>query len=256
MDDQDLLAAAAAATFDLLDDAIAVVTVDADGLYPVALANAALGRMVGQDAAELAGRPLSELYPSAVVAGFTRQVDEALRTGQPIHQQIDHQAPAGRTTLDRSLCPMPSTDGQPPRVAVVLRDVTPLVRVNDTLDEVERVTRTGTWTWEVTSDTVRWSSQLYELFGLTRDRMEPSFAGYLQRVHPDDRADVEAAVQDTFATGRPFEMHHRVVMPDGHDRWLHCTGRRVDGLDGAPVRMSGTARLVDDRDPAAGRPTP
>lgn len=246
----DVRAAGAKAAFDLVDDGMVVVAVDPEAGFPIVDANAAVGRMTGRDAAEVIGQPLAELQPPRVVAGFRRRVDEILRTGRPDRAQFVDESPAGRVTLDVSLCPLPELGDDPPHVLAILRDVTPLLRVSDTLDEVERVTRTGTWTWDLLADEVRWSSQLYAVFGLRRDEMEPSFAGYLERIHPDDLDALEEAVTRTFETGEPFELDHRVVTPAGETRWLHCTGRRVANLDGAPVRMTGTARWVEAGDQA------
>ena len=242
---EELRTAAALAAFTLVDDGVVVVAVDAGAGYPVVDANPASARMTGRDLDAIVGHPLAELEAARMVAGFERRVHEVLRSGRADRVQVVDEVPAGRVTLDVSLCPLPELGDDPPHVLLVLRDVTPLLRTIDVLDEVERVTRTGTWTWDVIADTVRWSSQLYELFGVARDQMEPSLAGYLQRVHPDDRDEVETAITHTFETGAPFDLEHRVVTPDEQVRRLHCTGRRVAGLDGRPVRMSGTARLVD-----------
>lgn len=241
---EEIRTAGARAAFDLVDDGVLVVAVDPDAGYPVVTANTAVGRMTGRDRDELVGRPLVELQSPRVVAGFARRVGEVVRTGRPSHAQVVEEGPAGRVTLDVSLIPLSEFGEDPPHVVAVLHDVTILVRLDDVLSEVERVTRTGTWTWDVAGDTVRWSSQLYEVFGLRRDELEPSFTGYLDRIHPDDRTGVEAAITLTFETGDPFELDHRVVTPAEEVRWLHCTGRRFADLEGNPVRLSGTAQWV------------
>ena len=243
-------AAGALAAFDLVDDGVVVVAVDAEAGYRVVTANEAVARMTGRDRDEIVGQPLTDLQTPRVVAGFARRVDEVLRTGRAQHAQVVDEGPAGRVTLDVSLTSVPELGDDPAHVVAVLRDVTPLMRLDEVLSEVERVTHTGTWTWDVTGDTVRWSSQLYALFGLRRDQLEPSFAGYLDRIHPDDRADVEAAIIRTFESGEAFELDHRVVTPDDEVRWLHCTGRRFADLDGRPVRLSGTAQWVRAGDQA------
>ena len=237
---------AALAAFDLVEEGILVVAVDRDAGFPVVDANESALRMVDREREDVVGRPLAELQPARVVAGFARRVDEALHTGVAQRAQVIDEGPAGRVTLDVSLAPIPEPEGRPAHVVVVLRDVTALLRITDTLYEIEEVTSTGTWSWDVVGDTVRWSSRLYDLFGLRRDEMAPSFAGYLERVHPDDRDALEAAIDATFETGEPFELRHRVVTPAGEVRLLDCTGRRVARLDGTPVRMTGTAQLVRD----------
>lgn len=243
---EDRRRAAAVTAFDVVDDGILVVAVDPDAGFPVVDANEAAARMSGRPLADVVGSTLADLQPPRVVAGFGRRVDELLRAGRSEHAQFVDEGPAGRVTLDATLCPVPELGDDPPHVVAVLRDVSILMRVADTLDEVERATRTGTWTWDTAGDTVRWSSQLYLLFGVQRSDLEPSFEGYLDRVHPEDRDRVETAINHTFTSGEPFEMRHRVVTPDDETRWLHCTGRLVVGLDGQPIRMSGTARLLDD----------
>lgn len=242
---EDVRIAAARAAFELVDDGVAVVRVDPGAGFPVVAANPGLERLTGRSHDSVVGHPLADLQPARLVAGFARRVEEVVRTGQTLRTQFVDETPAGRVILDASLCHLTELGDDPAHVLVVLRDVTALMRVNDMLDDVERATRTGTWTWDVTSGTVRWSSQLYALFGLDRDTFAPSLEAYLDRVHADDRDDVRAAIEQTVASGQPFDLHHRVVTPDAHVRRLHCTGRRAVGLDGRPVRMSGTAQWVD-----------
>lgn len=244
MGHDEVRAAAALAAFDALDDIVLVVQVDADAGYPVVDANPATHRLTGVDLDEVVGAPLSTVQPPEAVRAFAGRVDEAVRSGRPQRYQVDREVPAGRITFEVSLCPLPDLGDDPPHVAAIVRDATALRRLSDILDEVERVSGTGTWSWDVTDDTVRWSSQLYELFGLDRSQLEPSLAGYLERVHPDDREAVETAITHTFETGEPFVMDHRVVTPDDETRWLHCTGHRTHDFADRPVRMSGTAQHV------------
>lgn len=237
--------AAARAAFDALDDIVLVVQVDAEAGYPVVDANPAAHRLIGL---ELVGSPLAEVQPSEAVRAFTGRVGEVVRTGRTERYQVDREAPAGHITFEVSLCPLPDLGGDPPHVAAVVRDATVLRRLSDTLSEVERVTGTGTWTWDVSDNTVRWSSQLYDLFGLERGQLEPSLEGYLERIHPEDREAVQTAITRTFETGEPFVIDHRVVTPDDETRRLHCTGQRIDDFADRPVRMSGTAQHMRDED--------
>lgn len=243
--------AGARAAFDLVDDGVLVIAVDGQAGHHVVTANEAVARMTGYDRDAIVGRHLADLQSPRVVAGLARRVEEVVRSGLVERAQVVEEGPAGRVTLDVSLISLPEFGDDPPHVVAVLRDVTALMRLDDVLSEVERVTRTGTWTWDVAGDVVRWSSQLYELFGVNRTDLQPSFTGYLDRIHPDDRDDVEAAINRTFETGEPFVVDHRVVTPAREVRWLHCTGRRFSDLDGRPVRLSGTAQFVRTGDQQA-----
>ncbi|MDP1847103.1 MAG: PAS domain-containing protein [Solirubrobacteraceae bacterium] len=51
-------------------------------------------------------------------------------------------------------------------------------------------------------------------------------------IHPEDRAEVERAVDAAVAEGRPFALEYRVVRADGAPRWVLERGRLVRGEDG------------------------
>lgn len=75
---------------------------------------------------------------------------------------------------------------------------------------------------------------------------EASYEGFLARVHPDDREQVDGIIQEAFATGGRFEFDHRIVRPDGDVRTLAARGRVTLGEDGDPIRMAGTGQDVTE----------
>src|SRR5688500_8061376 len=55
------------------------------------------------------------------------------------------------------------------------------------LRETERITRVGSWRWDLERDLVAWSEELYRIFGVTQESFDPNLEGYLSLVHPNDR---------------------------------------------------------------------
>ena len=63
-----------------------------------------------------------------------------------------------------------------------------------------------------------------ELFGFGPN--EPlSREAFLSRVHPEDRQDVDAAIENARAGSQRFELEYRLLRPDGETRWLISRGR-------------------------------
>ena len=114
------------------------------------------------------------------------------------------------------------------------------------LSEAQSVAHIGSWSWDIPSDTVTWSDELFRMVGLAPGPTRLSYDAFLSTVHPADRARVDETVRRSFASGEPFAFDHRIVRPDGTERWLHALGRVVMGPQG-PLRMVGTGQDVTEQ---------
>jgi PAS domain S-box-containing protein len=114
------------------------------------------------------------------------------------------------------------------------------------LREAQSIAHIGSWEWDVRSDAIAWSDELYRIFGLEQGTAPLSYSPYLQRVHPEDRARVDQTVRQALADGQPFAVEHRLVRPDGSERVVSGRGRALFEGD-EPVSMVGTAQDVTEQ---------
>jgi len=99
--------------------------------------------------------------------------------------------------------------------------------------------RTGTFHYDRASGSWSWSDDLYAVFGFAPGDVVPSRELILFHQHPEDRAEVEAQLDDVIATGRPFSMWHRLVDAQGNTRQVVTVGAgEFDGAD-EPEGVSG-----------------
>ncbi len=114
---------------------------------------------------------------------------------------------------------------------------------------VQELAHLGVWYWEIEPDQLTWSRELYRIYGLAPSEFEPCFAGYLERVHADDRERVRRVVQEALETetGGRFAFEERIVRADGAVRVLESMGTVVRDEHGAPVRMVGACMDVTER---------
>ena len=122
-----------------------------------------------------------------------------------------------------------------------------LSRSEALLAEAQSSARLGSWEWDMTTGAVVWTDELYRLYGYRPGEIEVDFAKYIERIHADDRAVVQAAIEGALAENGTFVFEHRVVHPDGTERFLHCRGRVVVDEHGRPVRMTGSAQDITER---------
>jgi signal transduction histidine kinase/ActR/RegA family two-component response regulator len=114
------------------------------------------------------------------------------------------------------------------------------------LDLTQQVGQIGTWEWSLQDQTLTWSGELYRIFGVPRG-FKPTFEHYLSAVHPDDRAVAQELIERARVEREGFRFDHRIVLPDGEIRSLHCRGRVVLGGDGEVREMVGSAQDITER---------
>jgi PAS domain S-box-containing protein len=115
------------------------------------------------------------------------------------------------------------------------------------LAEAQSIAKIGSWDWDIATDTVTWSDELYRIYELEPRELQelvPTYAGFLEGIHPEDRARVHETVSAAFATGESFEWDARILRRSGMLGWIRGRGIVVRDESGAPLRMSGTAQDI------------
>ena len=88
------------------------------------------------------------------------------------------------------------------------------------LAEAQRLSRTGSFGWNVSSGDLFWSEENFRIFGYDR-ATKPTVQLVLQRVHPDDIALVQQLIERASHDGTDWDLEHRLLMPDGSVKHLH-----------------------------------
>ena len=104
---------------------------------------------------------------------------------------------------------------------------------------------TGIWSWDLATDVVTWTDEMYRIFGTQSFGQTPD--DFRAFVHPDDRERVWAAVTAAIAEDKPYDVEFRIVRPDGQVRWLSNHGLAAYDRAGRPLGMTGTARDITTR---------
>lgn len=107
------------------------------------------------------------------------------------------------------------------------------------LEEAERIAQLGSWTRELPSGRETWSRELYSIFGVDPEGDTPDYAYFLESIHPEDRAAVEAQVSAALACDEPYDTTFRIRQPSGEERIVRARGRVERDARGAPIMMTG-----------------
>jgi PAS domain S-box-containing protein len=130
----------------------------------------------------------------------------------------------------------------------MIDDITERKQAEETLRESEKrlnrtqeITHLGSWELDVVNDRLIWSDEVYRIFGLKPQEFGATYEAFLDRVHPDDRAAVDAAYTDSLRANRDtYEVEHRVIRKDsGEVRFVHEKCEHSRDTTGRIIRSIG-----------------
>lgn len=178
-------------------------------------------------------------------------VREVLDSGEPIEREVHNRR--GEPLLMRILPYREEAD----RIAgVVLSfvDIAVIKQLQEQLREADerlnlalQSAGVGTWDWNVGENVVTWDDYIHPLFGLKPGEFDGTYEAFLDCVHRDDAARVEAEVEAAVQRHAGYDTEYRVVWPDGSEHVLHATGKVYRKEGERPARMTGICWDVTGR---------
>src|SRR5262249_12015863 len=97
--------------------------------------------------------------------------------------------------------------------------------------EGQHLARMGNFSWQVSTDEIVWSEQLYRIFQFEQGtRVTLELIG--SRVHPEDKAMLGDMIERARGGAGNFEYEYRLLMPDASVKYLHLIAHRVRDNEG------------------------
>ncbi|MCA9873731.1 MAG: PAS domain S-box protein [Anaerolineales bacterium] len=116
------------------------------------------------------------------------------------------------------------------------------------LAQAESVAKIGSWKWNLTSQKVTWSDEMFNLFGVDRQNFDGDVARIIQeRIHPDDIEAVNQSNLSVLEEQNPLPLEYRIVLPDGTQRSVWAEGRLTYDKAGQPTALIGYVQDITER---------
>ena len=113
------------------------------------------------------------------------------------------------------------------------------------LAEAQHLAHVGSWEWDLRSNTVTWSDELYHIFGFQPGEIDVAREA-MSFIHPEDQYLVQSTVKSAVTNREPYSFYYRILRPDGDERIVHSRGHIVSDAEGNPLRVFGATQDVTE----------
>jgi PAS domain S-box-containing protein len=116
------------------------------------------------------------------------------------------------------------------------------------LAEAQRLTRTGSWVWRVPGrGALHLSEEWFRIYGFDPEPGLPAWEERLQRVHPEDRARWQGALDQAIVKKSEYEVEFRILLPDGTVKHIYSVGHPVLNASGDLLQFVGSSTDITER---------
>ena len=170
------------------------------------------------------------------------QVWRRRRTGEPIHiieNLVGHFNERGELYEIKGYI---FDDTQRQRAEDALRES------RERLERAQEMAHLGSWELDLVRNRLTWSDEVYRIFGVPPGEFDATYKAFLDRVHPEDRAAVDAAYSRSLREGRDtYEIEHRIVTTSTAEiRIVHEKCEHIRDASGRIVRSIGMVHDVTE----------
>jgi len=114
------------------------------------------------------------------------------------------------------------------------------------LAKAQKMAHIGNWNWNINTDRLSWSNELYRIFELDPDSFDSKFEAFLSQVHPDDRNFVNESVEMALNKKKSYCIDHSIILADNSQKIVRNQAEVVIDSDGNAVKMIGTIQDITD----------
>jgi PAS domain S-box-containing protein len=114
------------------------------------------------------------------------------------------------------------------------------------LAEAQKLSKTGSFGWNVFGGEIYWSEETFRIFEYGRET-KPGIELILERTHPEDRARVQQVIDRASQNAKDFDLEHRLLMPDGSVKHVHVVGHLLETGQPGKTELVGAITDITER---------
>ncbi|MDE0599413.1 MAG: PAS domain S-box protein, partial [Dokdonia donghaensis] len=133
------------------------------------------------------------------------------------------------------------------KVFGVTQDVTDIKNIENDLKAAQTLAKVGSWLFDISTRKIEWSNAMFSIWGFDPAQGAPHYEQLIERVHPQDLELWNVSVQRAIDSAIPYDIEHKVCLPDGTQKVVRGICEPVMGLDGTVVSLKGTGQDITEQ---------
>jgi PAS domain S-box-containing protein len=113
------------------------------------------------------------------------------------------------------------------------------------LNEAQKMAHIGFWDWDLVTDEMYWSDEMYRIFGYMPRESSSYYNNILCRIHPDDRDYVYSTVKK-WKNGKLHDIDHRIILANGEERTVYTKAEIILDEKKVPARLKGITQDITE----------
>jgi PAS domain S-box-containing protein len=232
-------------------DVIFAIGVEPNDHFRFISVNHRFTEVTGLQEDQVVGKPLQEIIPEPGCALVVRKYKEAIQNRKPVHWEEVSVYPAGRKTGEVAVAPVFDAGGNCTQLIGTVHDITERKQAEEALRRNEEQLRV---IMENLADLVAvldldgrrlYNSPSYHRILGDPDKLQGSLS--FEEIHPEDRARVRQAFQDTVRTGTGHRLEYRLIDRNGRPRHIESQGSVIRDAQGQVAQVLVVSRDVTER---------
>jgi len=123
-----------------------------------------------------------------------------------------------------------------------------LEKTEKELNEAQRLAHVGSWLYNLKTQKIEWSDETFQIWGFdSKKDAAPAFDTLIQRIHRDDVESFKSSVEKAMGVGTPYDIEHRICLPDGKQKVVRAICQPVLGVGGEVVSLAGTSQDITEQ---------
>jgi PAS domain S-box-containing protein len=216
--------------------------------------NPGMERISGVKAADAIGLSVVKDFPKETINHFITFYNKAKETLVPQQYEAEVVTPIGRRTFQSGWLVPRLVDGVYGGMICTIQDITKRKKNEEKtreseqrLSQAHKLSHIGHWDWYMDTGELKWSDNIYEIFGQDKKTFEVTTESFEKAIHPDDFDAFIAEREKALTEERDLNIEHRIIHPDGSIRWVHEIAEIIRDDQGEVTQVMGVVQDISER---------